>query len=460
MESLINAEGSKAPGTVTATTVQTPQGPLMTDAPFPSFDLDALIPAEMREAAQKDGLAPATEVKADPNATQAPKSDEVPKGEEGKEAPPADTAVVDEVDKIVNEIIPPETPSEESQDTAPFWQDNPHYKELVTYLNYNGTPTALLQKFAQDLVDKSTIDNGQLVTGLETKNKELEDRAAQYENEIMRLREVEREAIFETLPDTEENFVKPMQDAATAIKNILDLEGEGLPLSKVLLAKTKPEVSALLKNTNLDQDQENSLLSQWRVYQETKRGLDEARSQAKASLKDKLSLNVKKETISSVFKKGLVDSMTGDERFKYIQTGINEGLSKHENVARVLHLAQNNFQALMDAITEPHAIVRNTNEMKKLAMFALRTAHNDYHATQLPEVQKKLANAEEKLTKIAKAYSDLKKSATGKVGAQGLPTVGRSEVLKNGKPVEKTEEDSEIFKKFLNKEISLEELLK
>ena len=367
-----------------------------------------------------------------------------------------------DVDNIVKELIPDETATTDDQEAPPFWAENQHYKDLQNHLNYNGTPLSLLEKFARDIADKSTIDNGKLVTGLENEKRSMSAKIADYENEIIRLREVEREAVFDLLPETEEQFSKPMQTSAETIKNILDIEGSPQSLSKILQAKNKTELNQVLRDVDLDTQQLANVTTQWRLFQETKKSLDDARGEAKQNLKGKLSLEIPPERATDIMRKTLIDLMTTDEKFKYIQTGINEGIENHEEVGQVLSTAQSNFSAMLSAITDPHSVVRNPAKLKQIATYVVKAAHNNYYANKVPDLQSKLTQTEEKFRKVAEAYVSLKKAAGGKVGNSGLPITGRANGNGTTHSPAKVEadKDAENYAKFLVGDAKLEDLLK
>lgn len=433
---------------VQSTTVVAPQNPMPNNAPFQGFDLDALIPKDLREATEKAGLA-------DPNPSTLA-AEEPPEDEDGQPGAPDPFA---DVDAIVKEIMPGDDDGE-GQEAKPFWMEDDNYQQLERYMSHHGLPTEMLQKFAQDLADRGTIDNGKLVGGLETEKKELQEKISEYENEIIRLREVEREAIFETLPDTDEQFARPMQNAADNIKNILDIEGASVPLAKILMAKNKVELNDLLSNIDLDDRNLNAITNQWRMYQETKKNLDTARGQAKQNLKDKLSLNIPRDRATDIMRKSLIDMTTSDERFKYIQTGIREGFDKHEHVAKVIHTANKNFEALLGAVTDPHSVVRSPKQLKSLADYALRSAHNNYFANQVPELQEKLTRAEDRMRKMAEGYTALKNAAKGKTGNNGLPFQPRTHTNGAAKPYKNQEDkDADTYADFIAGKIKFDKLL-
>lgn len=456
MESLLQTDQTPAPTQTVTTSVVTAPPMMTTDAPFEGFDIDALIPKELREAAEAAGnVEPAN-----PDTAQDTQQTTAPATEQTTEQQ-TETQQSDAIDDIVKQFVPDLAPNQNSEtdDTPPFWMEDPAYKELTQYMNFSGTPLTLLEKLAQSITDKTTIESGTLVRGLETEKTNLAQKVEQYENEIIRLREIEREAIFDSLPETEEQYSRPMAQAATTIKNILDIEGSNIPLNKFLSAPNKTELNKLRNVTDMDDSQWDTVVKSWRTYHETQKELGNSRAQAKANLRSKLALNVTPERSKDTLRKAIIDLVTTDDKFKYIKKGIDEGYDKHEHVATILSTAQANFNAMLQAVTEPHSTVHDADKMKKLATFTLKAAHNNYYANQLPQLQTELAETKQKFEQVARAYWNLKQGASGKVGKTGL-AVTPSSTNGNGaaKPASSEDADAAKYAKFLSSGMKLEML--
>ena len=452
----LEIKADNTPTPVTATAMPTPRMLSNENTEFPSFDLDSLIPKNLREATEKleaAELPPETPVVRQTPAQAAAPNDPIT-------PPPADEPdLLSEADKIAQKINPTPTDDTQAEDQAPpFWTENESYKELMNHLNYSGVPKSLLTKFAEEISSHQTVDTTKLVGGLEQERADLRADVENLQSEVLRLREIEREAVFDNHPETEDKYSKPMINSATAIRSILDLEGSKVPLADILNAPNKTELLRVIRDMDLSDSDVQTLTSQWRTYKETQKDYEVARKQAKASLRERLELKVAPERVTAIARKVLIDKMTGDEKFRYIRTGIDEGLDKHENVAKVLGNMQHNFQQMVQALQDPHSVINNPKEMNKIASLMLDNAHNGYLASQYPTLQKNYDQLTEDVKVLATAYQELKRSAGGSTkGNRQTPT--SAPYTSNGRATDTTE-DTDKFKKFLSKQISLDELLK
>lgn len=462
MEPAIQAD--KTQTVATSSVIATPGGEIQfTDEPYKGFDLDDLIPKTLRQATEKleaveMDTPPAKPAPVTPNpGLDTPPGTDSRDSDDPEPAPDPDD-ILSQADRIAKALDPePTEDAGQTEDVPAFWAESETYQELMSHLNYSGVPQNLLAKFAEEIAGHSTVDTTKLVGDLEHERASLKDNLEELQGEVLRLREVEREARFDNHPETDEQFIKPLRNAAGAIKEILDFEGSKVPLADILNSPNKTELLKVTRNMDLSDEDLQTVLTKWRTYKETQRDYEASRTQARASLKDRMELKVPQEQVTQIARKALINKMTTDERFKYVKTGIDEGLEKHENVAKVLGSMQHNFHQMINALVDPHSVINSPKEMQKLASKMLDDAHNSYHASLYPELKGQYDEKVDQIRVLSEAYNKLRRSAGGstKSGSRS-PTMAPQ----GGDGVSQdAEKDAETFKKFLKKGITIEELL-
>lgn len=448
---------------VTVTDVPAQQGVQPLAGGFENFDLDALLPPELKEAtkkAEEAGTLPPPDIKDDDTITQTTSAStdktvehqtDIVVGTGDDEDP------FSAVDKIVQDVLPKETKEGETKEAAPFWKESENYKKITQSLQYTGLSAVQIDNLIQEVIDKSTIDDGKLVTGLEGEVTELKTKVEQYQSELVRLKQIESEALFDAQPETDGTYLKPMKQAADVIRRVLDTEGIELPASKILLAKNKTEFTALVRDFDIEDDQLRELTAQWRSYRELNDKYGEARTKARDNLRSVLAYNVPREKATDIMRKTLVDLMATNEQFKEVKSAIDNGLDKHPHVGKYVGEAQVNFFKLSDALSKPADYVTDPKWMKDLATWTLEAAQTKHIATEYKTLKANYDQKMSEITQLAKAYSQLRESAGGKVGAKGGQMVAPAG---NGNGTHETKTDAKKFNDFLSKKISFEDFMK
>lgn len=417
------------------------------DTTLDTFDVSSVVPESMRKAVEKADAPPAPEQKA----TEQQIAD--PANPDGTPDPIADAV------KIAEQYVKKDGQVEEVE-APPFWKEHEVYKQIVDKLKYAGVPPTQIDMLITEVSDQKTIENGKYVTGLEDKIKTFEKDQDDFRNEVMRLKEIEREAVFETLPETAKKFIEPMTEAANSIRHILQTEGANMTVSQVLNSKNRTELTNLLKNFDFTDDQLTSLVGQWRGYKDSQGSYDEARKQARVNLATKLAHNITPEKASNTVRDALIDLMGNNVEFKYMREAIDAGLDKHKDVGEVIGKAQVQFNSMARALSNPHDFVKDPNWLRQLAKHTIENAHNERKAVQVTQLQVENAKKTQEVEALSKALLQLSEAAKGSVKSGASQAFSGQHGGGNGS--QKSDEKADLagnFKKFLSGEVSVEDLI-
>jgi hypothetical protein len=400
------------------------------------FNVDDLIPAELRQAAEA-AENPDTEEEEDdspaapvpPTRQQAQEDDEEDIKDEGEEpsAPiVANAADDDELDlspeaiqKLIKgdpDAIKKPKAAAAQADSKPFWHEDEEYKELVSELEDYGVDPEAIDKLIRKVSDKSVVDNGKLLTGLETKLAEKERLTEEQKLQINRLQQIERALMFDESDETKEKYLSPMKSASTEIRNILSREGVNIPVTQLLTAPDRTAMINLLKDAKLEDGDLSRIANQWRNYKDLEMGYFTARDLAAKDLKKAITVSISPEVTTNILKNTLSDFAVSDPRFDYINTAIKEGLAEHPEVNNIVARARNNFQAIVDAMSNPTQFAHNQKWLGNLAKFFFESAHHKHIEDKYYDLDKKYKATEKSLRELAVNYQKLAGSARGITG--------------------------------------------
>ena len=321
---------------------------------------------------------------------------------------------------------------------TPDWHETPEYKDLIKKVGFvNGIKNEDFDKAIKAVLDKKVIETSTYTNGLEEKITKAKQTEEGLKEEVSRLKNIEKDAFFDNLEETKEKFATPMNNAATQLKQVLDINGSTVSLNKVLLAKNITEFNNLLKDQGLDEKDLDSARSLWRSYNDLHRDYKASKEDARSSLKNHMSSNIPEETVKKIMGNTIADAMKKDPRFDYIKNGISQD-EYPEEVTKVLGRAHQNFANITQALSNPHDSARNSTWLGQLAAFTLDAAHNANEAAKLPDVISKLAAKEEDMKKLVVAFTKLRDSNKGINGSNGIARMNGSS---NGTADDKTSRD-------------------
>lgn len=449
------------------TNTQTPAEPAGNMPPIHDIDipetddLDDLIPEELRAAVQKvesgKSQIPNKPLKAPVRETNEDIQDDIPPLH--MEGDDEDINIDDLDDESLTKFLDGDTSvlkkakKEEDVDT-PIWHDYEGYQELVKKASYAGVTQDELDKIIEQSSDKKIIDNSKYLKDLETKNEEYARKLESQQKEYERLKNIERQAKFDSLPETKEKYGIPMTKDIQEMKKILDMEGAQVPLTNILNAKDKAEFTNMVKDVNFDDEDLLRLTNHWRSYRETLFRYNSAKESAQKNLGEHLKTSLNKEDVDNVLRNGLVDVLKSDEKYAYIKEAINEGLDKHEDVSRVIAVGKANFENLVKAMENPSDFIHNSEWLTGLAKFAFDTAHNKHIEEKYKSLQSTLSDRNQKLEKVLKAYKKLKQSGSGISGLKSGLGLAAKKAEKDS-----TKDDAEEFKALLTGDLDISEVL-
>lgn len=414
---------------------------------FPAFNLDELVPENLRQAAEKsleqEEERERPKLQASKDSKDSPEEKVEASEEEGEE-----------IDKIIKEHSPDQEDEPEPEPEKPFWKDHDIYKSIVDKLTYAGVPAAHMDKLLQEVADSKTIENGKLITGLETRVAEKDQLLQEYKDEFIRLKDIERSAFFDSMPETAESFISPMQTARSIMQNIIERESIPVPLDQLLATKNKSEYTRLLESLDIDDVAYNQLTNQWRNYKELQDQYLVASKEAKENLGAKLKLNITPERESQILKNTLQEAVATDDQMRYIEHAVVDGLDKHAPVGKLLADYQTHFKSLARALSNPQDYVTSNRWMTSLARFVLKAQHDALQSSQYGMLKADYDKKMHEMQTLVKAYVDLRGEAKGQLKSNG----SRGPVV-NGKHVDSdSKKDAEAFQKFLKGDLKFEDL--
>lgn len=447
-----------------------------------SFSFDDLIPDDLKEAFAKseDNIRDFPDVPKDPNpaprpaqrvaASQMPDIEPVREEEIEQEVTPVQEEPIEDdkdedidlSDESINKFLEGDIDAVskkaskkdlDEEESFP-WYENEHYKKLLQKASYAGVSQKELDQIIQDASDTKVINNSKYIQGLESKTNEYTAKLDRQEKEIQRLRQIEKGHMFDSLPETQEKFTKPIQADISNMRKILDMEGVPSYLPKLLNAANKAEFTEILRDSELADSDLTRLTNYWRSYRENVFNYNNAKQEALKTGQGLLKHNIDDSQAETLLKNNIIDFLKSDKKYKYIEEGIQKGVQNNQEVSDFLATARNNFVALTKALANPTDFVHDDKQMNALARYVLESAHNMNIEKKYYDAQERLKNSEEKLLKVVKAYKKLAKSGNGiSESRRGVY------VAKNTDKSNDTKE-LDAFKAFLKDDAKLEDILK
>lgn len=388
-----------------------------------AFDIDEIIPAELKEAIAKDtSLLPSDErvIEEPKKAKRVLEEEEVivdevvpDKKRPAYEIPEQDEDILgveDDIDEILGLKKTEDTSEKEEK---PFWTELEAYKPLAEGLRFSGLKDDSLNTFVKEVVDKAVIDNSKYKQSLESKLNKYESELLIKDKEIGRLKNIEKSAFFDGLPETQEKFIKPMTSDLTEIQKILQYEGIDINPAKIVTTANKAELAKLFKDTTITDDDFNNIISHWRSYRDTLYHYNNEKGQAQKDLSKSLKTDIADDVISSIVKEVVEDVTTNDEEYSYIKEALMEGADKHEDVAEIIANSHNNFYKLVKALGNPTDFARDPNWLRALAIHELQHSHRKAMTNKYYNLKKEYDIQKEKLVKVAKAFKKIKGAGSG-----------------------------------------------
>jgi len=415
--------------------------------PFPDFDLDALIPKELKEAAEKAR-------EAEPELKEAPKQvaqvddEEDYEDEEEERTPPAPINDDEELDLSADAIdallkgdpdAVKKKAAEEGDDDAPWWATDEDYTNLTKKLSDYGIKPKEIDSLLSKAIDKSTLETNKYATSIKEKLSKTEKEFQALETDYVRLREMEKAVLFDESETTREKYLVPKAQAAQDIQNILEREGVKVSVQQLLNAKNKVEMMNMLGDHNIDDADMNKISTQWRAYKDINVEHAAARNEARKGLQSTLAVNISPELTTKILRNGLLEMIDIDD-FKYIGEAVKD-LDANPEVETMLANANSNFKTLLNAMASPSDYAHNNKWLTQFAKHCYNNAHNSLQAKKAKTLAAENKQLTENLKKVVTQYRTLAGSAKGITGRGGAvsdpaPTTRRSEAKKQEKIVE------------------------
>lgn len=422
-------------------------------------DLDDLIPSELRTAVDKTDKtkAPvktkATSKKEAADDKQEDSSDDEPDEQTDDDGENGDLDLSpDNIDKMLDGD-PNAVDKKEKEEEKPSWHEDETYKELLSKTKFSSITPEKLDKLIVDAIDKKVLKDAEERKTLDTELEALRTQEQLNTAEISRLKNIERVAYFDSLPETAEKYKVPMGQIATSVKSLLELEGTKVTTQQILSTKNRAEFTELTKDIDFDDQTLLQLTNYWRSYKDLEFKYGEDRKSAQTDLKKHLSHSISDKSAKGILQTSLLQFINADEKYSYIKKAVQEGFDKHEGVANLLQMAQSNFMNIIRAISNPVDYSKDAKWLSDVANYTLEAAHSAYQEDQNVELRKEKEVLTKNLIKVVKAYKKLYGSAEGISGKKGVSKTTESS---NGR---EEKEDLEEFKSLLNNKISIDDVL-
>lgn len=469
-------------GSVQQTTQQTAQTSteIPTSDDMEMMDLDALIPKDLRDAVNKTEKTAKTSqqqqqqqqkvvktkaaesIKADDDDTSDDDSqtdddsntdDSQTDDTEGDDDEDLDLSPenIDNLIKDPNNIV-----KKPQEDEKPSWHEDNTYKQLLTKLKFSNITPTQIDKIIVDAIDKKVLKDADERNTLSTELEQLKTKDQLQSAEIDRLKNIERTAFFDTMPETQKTYREPLGQLQQSMKAVLDMEGANVSVQQIVSAKNKAEFTELTKDIDFDDATLTKLTNYWRSYKELEFKYVEDRKSAQQNLRKHLSFNISDENANNLFKSSLIEFSRSDERYAYVRKAIQEGLVGHEHVSKILGIAKANFLNIIRAVSNPVDYSKNVTWLDGVAKFALDAAHSAHVEDNYGEVVKQNEALTTNLKKVIKAYKQLYGSAKGITGKKG--TIVNNAQHRNGND-ESSKKDKEDFEKLLSNRLDVSEIL-
>lgn len=338
-----------------------------------------------------------------------------------------------------------------------FWKADKEYKNLISRLPFGGVRVEDLDEFIQTTLDKRVVDNTELLNTLESEKVQLEAKREADLAEIQRLRQVERSTRFDALPETHENYIKPMQEAGKNAKNILELEGISTTnVHQLFLAKDRAHFNKLLENEDISDDAKQKLVNHWKDYKKLLFEYENDKKEAQLNLSKYLQTNIAPETANKVLRNSLVELLEKNPKYQPLAEAINDDISKHPGMSKVVESARNSFMNFVSVLSDPSSAVHDENWMNGLAKFIYDASFNQQVYNDYTELQQEHQATQEQLKKMVKAHRKLLKSAKGITGEKGAP----ARMARNGNgSLPERDKAAKQFEDFISGRVEVDDLL-
>lgn len=451
------------------TQADTSSVPSFVDHAASKADFESLIPLELREAVAK-AEAEAEEVKSDEEETEV-EAEPVKKAsevllEDTPVAPEPEVEISDEeldlsaanIEKLLQEDDV-EAVKVKPVDETPFWHEDEDYKGFLEKYNYAQIDNSALDNVIKAASEKAAVENKKYVESLQQQIEQHRSKAQAVAEENQRLKNIERSAYFDNLPETIETYSKPMNKAVGEITRILKTEGINVSPSAILTAGDRTAVTKLLENVQIPDEMNTQLVNHWRNYKELEFNYVNDKNAALENMKASINTAINSNTRDNILQTSLTRLLQENPKFKYIDEAISqEALDPNSPVASIISNAKGNFQTILDAIANPTEFSRNTEWLHGLSSYFLKAAHNQHVEQEYGKLQDQIKEKDVSLNKLLKAYLKLRDSAKGITNAKGA--VHKVGARGRGKSSKKQEEEAlRQMEGLLSGNVKVEEIL-
>ena len=437
--------------------------------------IDDLIPQELKQAEEKVSSpakedtkvrhqAPQPKTKTQAPSIQTPQEPQIQTQPQAPATEDDDNISLDDIDKLLDgdfdSLHKKDTQTQDQDEPQALWSDIEGYKTLKTRLKQLGVPQKELDSTLQELVDKQSLSSNVYLKGLEDKTISLEKELEYLRKDHERLKQIEKSAYFDSLPEVKSTYIEPMTEHITAIKSMLDYTGEDIPLTDVLNANNRKELTDIVGKVNWDSEDLSKLTNHWKSYKDVMFKYHNAKKEAQTNINKYISTEISAKDGDTILRNALVDFSQSSDKYKYIVDAINEKkVGEDEDVSYILANARANFQAMLKALADPTKVVRDPNWLETLAKRELEREHNYIIQKKYYDLLEEVKTKDEKTLKLAKAYKKLHDSARGLNGKSkrayydnGFSGTGK---LKNNV----LEDDVKAFSAFIDGKLDIDDLI-
>lgn len=308
----------------------------------------------------------------------------------------------------------------------PAWADDTDYTEISKKLTAAGVKPQSLDGLLRKVSDMSKIESSEYVQNLKKSEESYKSQIATRDNEIKRLRTLERDAHFDHSQEVRNEYHNPMSAAIQEIDKAFKFEGITLPVAELLRANNRTEYNRLLSDFEIDENSAKVIYNNWKNYQEISAKYLQAKSEARTNLAKHLSTEIPKENIQNFARRGII-SMAERPGYEHVKQAIQDGFEKHPDIGKMMKDTYTDFLNLSLAISNPIDHIHSEKFMNDLAEYVFSNVEAKHFRPKYFEEVKKSALIEKNLKKVMSAYIKLKKAAGGIQGIVGnVPGRGRN----------------------------------
>lgn len=437
----------------------TPPSNLSAGKEFDAFDIDSLIPEELKAAVDKEELELVDEdepVESDDNELEVA----APSGSFIEDEYPVDADLdlsLDNIDRLMDGDLDAlkKTNAVEDEVDVPVWHDAADYKDLVEKVAYNGMDQAQLDEVIRNASDKRVLDSGKYTQGLQAKLKKLEESQGLYDSEIARLRQIERSAHFDSSSEVKSKYIDPLRGIQSAVSDVIDTEGLPVTANDILTAQNRIALNELVSPYGLEDSTVNKIVSQWSSYRQLHRDYGIEKSSAQKDLHKHLGTNISEDMSNKILNNTLVSFMGGDDKHSYIKEAImSDNINEHPEVVDVVNRAKGSFTSFINALAAPSEYVNNQQWLNEFAEYTFETSHNKHIADKFYAEKETHDRTKDTLNKVVKEYRKLAASAKGISGNTGPSRMNGHSTTTSSKA------NKDNYNDFLNGKIDIDDLMK